>query len=202
MIRFSVGKTEIVIDIGFLAVIALVSMSRKYSFSAFAACIVHEAGHLVMSGVNGYRTERILLSITGVSIESVPGKLHSFAEDLMVIYGGIMANVIAGTVALITGCSLFGTVNLVIAALNALPFSVLDGGSAADIISEKYYGVNRYSVLTITSGILALVISVILFCFFSQFFFSNISALIFLVYITANEIKYLSYGLEFKNKVK
>lgn len=200
MIRFCAGKTEIMIDIGFLAVIALVSLSGKYSIPAFSACLIHEAGHLIMSVVYGYTTKRVIFSITGVSIESVPGKLHSFSEDIIVIYGGIAANILAGSAAVITGRTLTGSVNFALAVLNSLPFSVLDGGSAVRIISEKYSGDQGHSVLTVASGAVAVIISVSALYMFSSFLFTNISAVIFLVYVTANEVKVLSEEIFIRNR--
>lgn len=188
MIRFSVGKTEIMIDIGFLAVTALVSLNGRYSALAFAACLIHEAGHIIMSALFDYRTDRIICSITGVSIRSVPEKLHSFKEDLLVIYGGIIANAAAGAVCFFTGKDMFGAVNIVLAALNALPFSVLDGGTAAEVISDRHLDEPVYYLLRVSAGISALLISLASVCLFRSFFEENISAVIFMVYITANEI--------------
>ena len=192
MIRFFAGKTEIMIDIGFLAVTALVSLNGTYSIWAFAACLIHEAGHIIMAAILDYRTVGIICSITGVSIRSVPEKLHSFKEDLLVVYGGIMANAAAGTACLFTGNNIFGAVNIILAAVNALPFSVLDGGTAAEIISEKYSESILYSVLRVTASMSAVILSVTAVCFFSSFFAENISAFIFLAYITVNEIMILT----------
>lgn len=195
MIECELLNVKIKIDIGFLAVIAVLSMTGKYSLYAFAACMIHESGHILPGLIFGYHIKSIICSITGIEIHSVPGKIHSFKDDLIILSGGITANLITAAVLYISGNTVFAAVNAASALISLLPFSVLDGGSLVRSTSEAFLKDDLREKVCFLSGIMAVMISFAAFFKFGKIILYNPSAMIFWIYITGSEIYRIAASL-------
>ena len=191
MISFCVGKLKITIDIGFLAVIALVSMSGENCIAAFSACLIHEIGHIIQILLCEYKTEKISCSISGVKIITASGRVHSVYEELGVITGGVTANIAAAVIMFaINGGrpDIFIVTNIIIAFFNLLPYSCLDGGSAIRTVVEYTVGYQRQNTILKAAGIFNIISAVAACYFLRNLVMLNISAIIIFIYIIIMEI--------------
>ncbi len=191
MISFCVGKLKITIDIGFLTVIALVSMSGENCIAAFSACVIHEIGHIIQILLCGYRTEKIICSISGVKIITSSGRVHSVYEELGVITGGVTANIAAaGIMFAVNGGKpdIFIVTNIILAIFNLLPYSCLDGGSAIRTVVEYTVVCQRQNTILKAVGIFNIISTIIACYFLRNLLMINISAIIIFIYIIIMEI--------------
>ncbi len=191
MISFCVGKLKITVDIGFLAVIALVSMSGENCIAAFSACVIHEIGHIIQILLCGYKTEKITCSISGVKIITSSGRVHSVYEELGVITGGVTANIAAAVVMLAINSGkpdIFIVTNLILAFFNLLPYSCLDGGSVIKALVEYKAGYEKQNTILKAAGIFNIISAVAACYFLRNLVMLNISVIIIFVYIVIMEI--------------
>lgn len=139
MFSFKYGRTVFSVDIGFLAVISVISLNGgRFSFQSFIACMIHESGHLAAVLFTGGDIKKVSFSATGIRVVRSEEIMSSVSEDIIILLSGPAASLIASAILLYGKFSYFSSVNLILGLFNLLPFSALDGGSVIDIICDYY----------------------------------------------------------------
>jgi Zn-dependent protease len=192
MFLFKLRDTDISVDIGFLTVIAAISLTGgKISGYSFAACIIHEFGHLIEIYFSGNSVKNVAFNISGIKIVRRENRLASFGSDIAVLLAGPGANICAALIAFfISGSSdsEFIAVNIVLAAFNLLPFISLDGGSVMRLFIYSRFSVptgNRVTGLIQFFNILLCLAGIAVWWFSRT---GNISVPIMLIYLFMTEL--------------
>lgn len=188
MFSFRAGKTEISVDIGFLAVIAIISLTGKsFCLYSFIACIIHEAGHLAAIVTAGRNVKSISFSITGVTIFHSSDKLESYFGEMAVLAAGPAANLAAAAALYHYGNISFAAVNLILGVFNLLPFSSLDGGSIISLFVRNMNNAgNQSAVMKAVHAADAVICAVSAILWFESGS-GNISVPVMIIYLLINE---------------
>lgn len=113
---------------------------------AFAAALIHEAGHLFVIRLCGVTVTQITLYPFGADIRR-EGKLTSYFTDLLICGAGIAANLTAAAVCLPflrqAGVMRFLLANLSLAVLNLMPVALLDGGGMLTALLCRFCGAEK-----------------------------------------------------------
>lgn len=110
--------------------------SMRLILGFYAACIIHELGHIAAIRLTGGCVREISLSFLGIKISSdpAPGRM----KGLAVLLSGPAANLITGGICLYLGISgFFARFSIAEGLFNLLPLSFLDGGAALDILTQS-----------------------------------------------------------------
>lgn len=192
MFSVKIRGVRVCADIGFLAVISLISLSGKSicGFS-FLACILHELGHLAAICACGNSVRKISFDAFGIKIIPGENNINSVKADIMILLSGPMMNFISALIVYIINkrvCSSFVTVSLIIGTFNLFPFPVLDGGSIITHLSEYFLSEEKSDVFKkIWSVINILIVMSMLYIYFSCKF-KNISFILMSVWLLVSEV--------------
>ncbi len=129
MVRLRTGETDICFDFSFFLVVGLFLAFDRFGYGAIclAACICHEAGHLIVMLISGKKPKEIFFSGGGICIR---GRGEQSAP---VLAAGCTVNfLLFGIFFFATGkgdlySTLFGIANLAVGIFNLLPIGALDG---------------------------------------------------------------------------
>lgn len=190
MFSFRIKRTVITVDIGFLAVIAVISInSGKFSGVSFASCMIHEAGHLAAILITGVNVRRISFTLTGIRIKRSAEKICSDFTDIIILLCGPMASLTASVLCYFFAENSYAfSVNLILGIFNLLPFSALDGGSAAELIFERC---NIKAGAVCVLRFFNITANVLLIIYFAVHGIRNISVYIMCIFLGFTELKKL-----------
>ncbi len=103
--------------------------------SFYAACLIHELGHIAAIRLTGGCVREISLSFLGIKISADPAATR--AKGILVLLCGPAANLISGWICLKLGIfGFFARFSIAEGIFNLLPLSCLDGGAVLDIILQ------------------------------------------------------------------
>ena len=137
MIKFELFGTEIDLDFTFFAVLALFFFfDSGTGLCAFLSCIFHELGHLIVIGICGIPTERLMFYGGGIQLTADIGNC-SFSARIAVLSAGCVFNLLLAALLFLCGVDTVAAVNVFLCLFNLLPVSHLDGGRlAAEILGH------------------------------------------------------------------
>ena len=95
--------------------------------SCLLASLVHEGGHLLKMLTEGVVPKECVLGAFGMRIR-LDDTLIGYRSNIRISLAGPLANGVAACVLLLCRCPMAAATHLVLAALNLLPVSALDGG--------------------------------------------------------------------------
>lgn len=101
----------------------------------YAACIIHELGHIAAIRLTGGCIREISLSLLGIKISADPAATRT--KGLFVLLSGPAANLISGWICLKLGIfGFFARFSIAEGLFNLLPLSCLDGGAAIELLTQ------------------------------------------------------------------
>ncbi|MCM1530402.1 MAG: hypothetical protein NC093_10470 [Alistipes sp.] len=101
----------------------------------YAACVIHELGHIAAIQLTGGCVREIALSLLGIKISADPAATK--AKGLFVLLSGPAANLISGWICLKLGIfGFFARFSIAEGLFNLLPLSCLDGGAAIELLTQ------------------------------------------------------------------
>lgn len=115
--------------------------------ACFISAVIHEFGHLLAMELSGCPAESIKIRIFGGEIVKKSQISKPLSRELLIIYGGAGANLIAAF--LFGSCfyifktdflKLLSIANLGICVFNLMPASALDGGTGLELIFSHFFG--------------------------------------------------------------
>ncbi len=186
MIVINIKGVKISVDIGFLAVIAIIMLSGRESIAyAFLSCIIHETGHLINIIFAKEKIKEVAFNITGVKICLLNNRINSFFSDICIMLGGSFANIITAVLTILSGKALmFAMINLILGIFNLLPFSKLDGGSVIYLIAD-YCECEKIKKYLPFFNIIFLLILILIF---REYIIINITLAVMIAYLIYMEI--------------
>lgn len=109
--------------------------SMRLILGFYAACIIHELGHIVAIRLTGGCIREISLSFLGIKISADPAATR--IKGLLVLLSGPAANLLTGWICLRLGIfGFFARFSIAEGLFNLLPLSCLDGGAALDLLTQ------------------------------------------------------------------
>lgn len=130
MISFKYSGVSVKIGFSFLVFNALIFLIRdsRLIMAFYAACAIHEAGHIAALRLTGGSVAGVELSGAGIRIDTRKNCTYSLRSRLFVLVAGPAANL---TVYALFNChgGVFPMLNLAAALYNLLPYRSLDGGA-------------------------------------------------------------------------
>lgn len=169
---FRVGNVTVRLSFYFVAllVIMIILCNEKIIIYSLLSSLIHESGHLFFMCFFKDAPNRVELTLFGMRIDRVNKSSISYKKEIFIALGGIIFNLTFSAVCIVIYAA-FGNVvfteiaaiNLIIAAVNSFPVSVLDAGRAVRYAllinkskekSEKYADTVSHcfvSVFTVTS---------------------------------------------------
>ena len=127
---FRIHNTQITLQFGFFAVVALILCfcGGEQALPAFAACAVHECGHIAAAYLCGMQIEEIRFGLLGIHM---CGNAHgvSYLRRAAVSLAGPLMNFI-GFLLCLPLPQPYCAVQLVLFVFHILPAAPLDGGTA------------------------------------------------------------------------
>ncbi len=129
MIRFVWRGFTIELTFLFAATVAFCLLTDESGVSvlALSACLLHETGHLLAFCLTGHKPRAMVFELTGIRL-TPPERLPSFAQNLLIQSGGVLANLICGAVFYLFHRYSAAAVHIVLASFSLLPLRTLDGG--------------------------------------------------------------------------
>lgn len=194
MFLFRIKNIRISVDVGFLTVLAAISLTGgRLSGYSFAACIIHELGHLMQIYISGDNVKSVAFNVSGIKIVRNENRLNSFYSDMAVLLSGPMANIAIALFLLILnqGCfTSFIAVNIVLGIFNLLPFGSLDGGSVLKLLVYNCFSPDRSRSILCFLRFFNLCLCVLAACLWWFSGIGNISIPIMIVYLFITELTF------------
>lgn len=130
MISFKYSGVSVKVGFSFLVFNALIFLIRdsRLIMAFYAACAIHEAGHLAALRLTGGSVAGLELSGAGIRIDTRKNCTYSVRSRLFVLIAGPAANIIVYVFFCNCG-GVFPLLNLAAALYNMLPYRSLDGGA-------------------------------------------------------------------------
>lgn len=128
---------KISVKYSFLVFNALIFMFRKTSLICgfYAACIIHEAGHIIAIWLTGGKVSKIELSCSGIKMTATPPV--SLKAGIIVQLSGPFANLLVFLLLAVMGkIGYTAMFCLVEGIFNLLPYRFLDGGAVLEMITD------------------------------------------------------------------
>lgn len=140
--EFYVRGVRVRFTFGFFAVWAVILIQQSSGSAAaamsLAACLLHEAGHLLAMRLCGARAERIVFYSGGIALKRRTEPCGGdTAGELFILAGGCFVNLILFIVSSAAGARLFAMINLMLMLFNLLPLPSLDGGRIIMTVAER-----------------------------------------------------------------
>ena len=134
MLVFDICSVRVCCDISFFAVLALFFYFDNGSgLTAFLGCIFHELGHLIAMCIYRVRISSLCLYGGGIRLTSELESV-SLRVKLAVCVAGCAANIALASVGYVCHAYMVSAVNILLAAVNLLPFGKLDGARIAELL--------------------------------------------------------------------
>lgn len=129
MFEFSIGGVCCRLSLLFPALLTALLLWQPdgLAVSCVLASVIHECGHLLAMLAVGVPPDRCTLSAFGACIR-MGSRLPGYRQNMLISLAGPLANLLAAACLLLLGCQQTAAVHLVLAVLNLLPASALDGG--------------------------------------------------------------------------
>ena len=133
------GKTRFKLSFSFIALIVLMILfyEEKIIVLSLISSFIHESGHLSFMYLFGDSVKSVELTFFGMRIDKNSSTNLSYKKDIIIALGGIIFNLAFAVVCYIIYAAyrlrcflILSAVNLVIAAINSFPVSMLDTGKA------------------------------------------------------------------------
>ena len=100
----------------------------------YAACALHEMGHILASCSVGVRIKSVVFSGGGIRMLTDRGSVVTNCENVLMLLSGPAVNLfLAATLSIHGAVGDFAMLNLAAGLYNLLPFRQLDGGALVDI---------------------------------------------------------------------
>ncbi len=174
MIEFRLFKIRVCLHFSFFAIIAVLMLVDEYKYILWGlyACMLHECGHLIAMSIVNAKVSRIAFYGAGIKIVPEKSRILSFRDELFILSGGCLINLISFAIFWIIGenddmFQFFAVLNLVTGIFNIIPLKNFDGGKILDLIIEHCFSPSKaYALKTAVKIIciaLILVLSVMLF---------------------------------------
>ncbi len=194
MLKFKIGKIEIILCFSFFAVIALLELLKEnnYLLLCLTACILHELGHIFAMCLFSIAPNKITFYGAGIKITPGYNKITAFSQDLIILMAGSVTNlIIFAFITLFRNHNftneVFAAINLSIGIFNLIPFKHFDGGKIIDLFLSEYCLKMGRVIREITRwvSIILLVVFSIAFVFEQG---GNVSLYISVTYIIISEL--------------
>ena len=185
MVSFSIGSMKVGFDFSFFAVTAIFFAldDSGYGIFCIAACLCHEAGHLVLLLLTGHVPESLIFSGSGICIKqreeaSVPVLAAGCTVNFtlfIVFYFLLEQNSVYKLI--FAGC------NLCIGILNLLPIGELDGKKLLERFFTAFFSFNTAQKALFASELFGIVLAAaaVLAMFFSGML--NITSVFVIIYV-------------------
>lgn len=128
---------KIKIKFSFLLFNALVFMFResRLILGFYAACLIHEAAHVIAVKLTGGEVSCIEMSWTGIKMTAAPPR--TLKSGIFVLLSGPAANLLTFLLLILReNTGYLAIFSLAEGLFNLLPYSFLDGGAALDLLAE------------------------------------------------------------------
>lgn len=192
MLSFCLGKTRIIFDFSFFAVICVVSMLKgtEVILLGLFACILHELGHVFVMSLYKAYPEKIRFYCAGIKIASSRFALCK-TKELLIHSAGIIINLIMFFTMYylsdIYEVRLFGVINLLIGMFNLIPFRQFDGGKIMDILIMSDISERRLIIRNVIRAIAIALIALTGIYFYIKGK-GNISLYVSIIYVIFSEV--------------
>lgn len=136
MISFDIGRTRVSIGFSFLLFNAIIFLfsSESLLVQFYAACALHEMGHILAACSVGVRIKSVVFSGGGIRMLTDRGSVVTNCENVLMLLSGPAVNLFLAAALSIHGAvGDFAMLNLAAGLYNLLPFRQLDGGALVDI---------------------------------------------------------------------
>ena len=136
MISFDIGRTRVSIGFSFLLFNAIIFLfsSESLLMQFYAACALHEMGHILAACSVGVRIKSVVFSGGGIRMLTDRGSVVTNCENVLMLLSGPAVNLFLAAALSIHGAvGDFAMLNLAAGLYNLLPFRQLDGGALVDI---------------------------------------------------------------------
>lgn len=139
MIEFNLRKTKIQLDFSFFAVLAFCFFLDRNNilFMSFAACVLHETGHLITMLLFRIDIRTLCFYGAGVRLGACLNNT-AFGKRIAVLLAGSSANLLTCALTLCLGFNLFAAVNLMIGIFNLLSIGDFDGKQIITAVTEQF----------------------------------------------------------------
>lgn len=166
MIEFSLNKTKIQLDFSFFAVLAFCFFldSNNILLMSFAACIIHETGHLITMLLFHVDIRSLYFYGAGIKLGSCI-RYTGFQRKIIILLAGSSANLIICAFAFYSYCHAFAAINLVIGVFNLLSIGDLDGRQIISAVSDQY---RLPAILTKTADFMSYVLVLFVSLFYGD----------------------------------
>ena len=140
MIEFSLNKTKIQFDFSFFAILAFCFSldSNNILPMSFAACVIHETGHLVTMLLFHIEIGSLYFYGAGIKLGSYI-EYADFKRRMIVLFAGSSANLITCAFAICTNWYTFAAINFVVGVFNLLSVGDLDGRQILSAVSDRLH---------------------------------------------------------------
>ena len=105
----------------------LLSQPKGLALSCLLASLIHEGGHLLAMLAVGVPPQKCSIGAFGLRLD-LGNALVGYGKNLLISFAGPMANVVAAAILFGVNQSYAAVVHIVLAGVNLLPASALDGG--------------------------------------------------------------------------
>ncbi len=160
---------KIKVKFSFLLFNALIFIFRESSLilGFYAACIIHEAGHIVAVYLTGGSVGSVEFSWMGIKMTATPS--DSFKSAAFIQLCGPLANILAFLI-LIAGENggYFAVFSLMEGLLNLLPYKFLDGGTILEILADLSGNQRKFRVFNSLLRVAFSTFLAIVFIFYSD----------------------------------
>lgn len=131
MTDFEIGGVRIRLHFSFFLFNAVFFLLRedRTALYFYAACIIHELGHVAAAFTLGVRVYSFDLKGSGICICAEKNAANPMKNGLLLLLSGPALNLICA----IAGFGTFADVSLILGIYNLLPYRSLDGGSIVEL---------------------------------------------------------------------
>ena len=142
MFKIKFKNTYYGVSFSFFLVLALTLICTPAQtdriLTALMCCAFHEIGHLLLMSAFGQKPREIVIYGGGIRITPDSSRLLSSGKDIAILLAGCAVNFLLAAISYCAaGMSFFCEVNIMLGALNMLPFKYFDGGRVLEAIMKN-----------------------------------------------------------------
>jgi hypothetical protein rflaF_18991 len=138
LINFKLNGIQFRIHFTFLLFNALIFLSKDNGTVSifYAACILHEAGHILAALISKRKITSVDFMGSGICMKLKKNAASPIKRELFVLLSGPFANILTYAICATANLSNeLKLINLMLAVYNLLPYKQLDGGSAIGLFT-------------------------------------------------------------------